>query len=1272
MLNQGQGTYPQLAGSFFNSAQMMPHDNGRNAQQVPTFFGGLQNMMSASNAMTNYQGMPLSQNILGTQALAARSYNNALPGIIGGVGHGLGIASTVGSLGMMAGVGGGLAAGLAAPPLLLAGLLATATASAYKKRMSTVTDMRNALQGSRLGYGLADPVTGTISNQAAFDLSAQLKYSAAGSGFQDKDLTKVLGQASGLGMMNGMQSLTEVTKRVTSLAKASREIVMLGEGISMSDAMQLQKLTQDMGISTTKFRGKQIGKNLVMAARASNMSLDQATQIGGQGAITFQQLGLGAASGINAAMFSQIAAKGLTGAGAFSQRQLASLGGQQGIAQNLLAGQAGTMARLSDTLVMGAVKLDSEGKFRIDRDLLDRYVRGDATLKELTQRGKDIGKGMSKKERRRLLESLQFSMPELREQMSDMLNPEQMMTIQGREILSLREKTGLSMRRAAHAYFGDAAQAESFLGYAQNFRASRAEATRQRNIADQERMLKYAGMAKSSSAVSKVGRGLVGFTEDVTDAFMYGPELIGEYFADQTVKYQDEQSRGLRRVLGIGGNFSRGGPVDLNATVYGGTLEGRSILDFDRAGITASTAGRGLIKGKYSSYSDMIEQRLAGKTTYAARSRELDSLMKELNLEDGFNILGGDGAGQRLTEFEEGEYNYIRKIYGGDLLGFESPFQHSDIEKLQKIARITDEALLMGRATTNNQFRSGNEQMSVAYDQLVDHMRKVSLDAAEGGGTEGTRRIRDLTQTGLKVLKAADPIQGTLVGNLLGAVTPTGVNAGEIGYNRLKDILKDSNLTEEQKEAVIGQALRTFQKMEGEVGKGFNKMMTLTGNVAGILDIERTDTELDTLNLTGGAKIEARGLSKAIAESPMSEGDIQKLIKAFSDTSKSGLDIGDGGRDSTEAILRKAKIDRSRYAGRKMAGVRRLIDTLKGAQVTTKDKKSYSLADAFLQGLDRKTLTLGEGTVGGSARAEILRRMDALNDEMAGRYGEGAAHLQEDLQSIMTLDRSSDVHIKRARKELSFNRFMDSDAGRQVLETNASHIASQRSRDLIASQKKVKEELDTLKAKANLTPEETARLNRLQNQYEGLRYTSSTLRVTDEDRAKARDALFKAHETSEGITADEALDAYARNNRSLLSAGRETLSETLMELANRGGKTDKERQQRREAYSKLMKGKMGAELEFEFQQMRSSLAGIDDPTEKRKAESKMFEKIFKVARQSNVALPGMQQSKSLNSVLTSISEGIDEFKKAMQAVATITNNQGTLEIKLPAATKKTK
>ena len=613
MLNQGQGTYPQLAGSFYNSQQMMPHDNGRNARQVPTFFGGLQNMMSASTAMQNYQGIPMGQSILSTQALAARNYNSSGAALIGGLGTGLSVASGIGSIAAMTAatgkvggtagtVIGGLAAGLgtltAGIGLAAGAVYAGGVVHAYKKRMRAMEDMRSALEGSRLGYGLADPVTGDISNTAALDLSRRISGSAIGAGFKGNDLKQVMGTASGLGMLNGAQSLSQVTKRVVDLAKASRDIVMLGEGISMSDAMQLQKLTQDMGISASKFRGTNIGKNLVMAARASQMSISDAAQIGGMGAMTYQQAGLGAASGMNAALYGSMASAGLVGVGAFNPRQLASLGGQQGVAQSLLAGQASTMARMSDTLVMGAVKLDADGSLQINRELLDQYTRGDVSREEMIRRGKNLGKGMSKGARARLMEQLQFSMPALKEQMSDALSPEEQMAIQTRGILELQKKTGMSTRRAAHAYFQDANQAETYLGYAQNFEAVRGENNRQLAMADQERMLRYASMAKDSYGLSKMGRGFTDTMSYVGSGVyeMLGMRSAGEYLADLTVKQQDRKSRGLRRVMGISPGSVKGAG-DLRVDEFGEGL------------FTTGTAGGTLSRGGYRSYEDYFRKK---------------------------------------------------------------------------------------------------------------------------------------------------------------------------------------------------------------------------------------------------------------------------------------------------------------------------------------------------------------------------------------------------------------------------------------------------------------------------------------------------------------------------------------------------------------------------------------------------------------------------------------------------------------------------------------
>lgn len=1227
MLNQGQGTYPQLAGSFYNSAQMMPHDNGRNAQQVPTFFTGLQNMMGASTAMNSYQGMPLSQNILSTQALATNSYNSSLPGLIGGLGTGLSVAGGVGSLGMMLGVGGGIASSLAAPPLLLASLAAGGVASAYKKRMAVVEDMRNALQGSRLGYGLADPITGTISNTAAFNLSDQLKYSAAGSGFQGKDLTKVLGQASGLGMLNGMQSLGEVTKKVTDLAKASREIVMLGEGISMTDAMQLQKLTQDMGISTSKFRGKNLGKNLVMAARAAGMSLDEAAQVGGQGAITFQQLGLGAASGMNAAFFSNIAAKGLTGVGAFSGRQLSALGGEQGIAQNLLAGQASTMARMSDTLVMGSVKLAADGQFRIDRDLLDRYVRGEVSAKDLVTRGKDIGKGMSKGQRSKLLESLQYQMPELKEQMTDMLSSEEMMTIQGREILELKKKSGLSMRSATQAYFGDAAQAETFLGYAQNYRAARAEGDRQDSIAKQERMLKYAGMSKSSSLVSRAGRSIVHGMESIGDAIMSPLDSAGAYLAEQTVRYQDDQARGLRKILGVGNIYSQAQIGDIGATVYAGSGSGRSLLSYSAKGVLGGTTTRG-------SAVDLTKSILEGGSEFSA-SRRVDMLLDKLKLSGGLNVAGGGGLGQRLTEFDEGEYSAIFKI--GDYLGIEDSTSNT-IRKLKRMSHVADEAEQMGRAQNNRGFDMRDREMRSGYATVIEHLRRTSLAAAKGDGS--------------------------------GAYG--GVNSAEIGINRLGALLAEQNITGDKAEAIIGQAYRGFSKMGGEVGKGFNTMMLRYANIAGAFDVSAQPAKLDTISLSGGGSIQSTGLSRALSESKLSanQGDVQKLVDVISNAEAYGLDIGDGGRDSIEAIMAMAGLSRERYSGRDRASVRNVVSKLLGAQYTTKKdsegkSKTFSLKDSFTQGIT--SIRLGGGTVSSTAQLDAMERINALNTRLIGIYGEGAGHLVEDLQGSISLGTSErdrekmyastfDSQLEQRGNPLGLQYHRDvQDEHRRLLDSRANQ--SKQIRQEIA---KTKKHLD---AAGNSVVKD-----QMSKQLVGLEDKLKSL--TDQDtlqlaRKNVKEGMFQQYKTSTDFKTVQKL--YEEENASLLSLGRGTLSETLEELAQRGGKDASDKAKRSKAYAKIMQGPLGTELESEFRNMRSRLTGVTDQAEKQRVEAEFRDKIIKKAAANNIELPGMKKSKNLNQVLTSISEGIDSFKQAMQSIASLKNENGELVIKLPPA-----
>jgi hypothetical protein len=468
----------------------------------------------------------------------------------------------------------------------------------------------------------------------------------------------------------------------------------------MQDAMHLQKLTQDMGVSTAKFKGMNLGKNLVAAARAANMSMDQAAQLGGQGAMTFQQMGFGAAAGMNAAFYTNTAANALSMTGNLSQRQLAAFGGVQGLGQSLMAGQAGTLSRFSDAMIMGAVKLTDAGNLRLDRELLDRYVRGDVTTKDLISRGKSLGKGLSKSDRNAVLEQLRFSMPELREGLGDMLSSEELMAVQGREILNLRKKTGLSMRMAAHSYFGESNQAEAFLNYSQNYGAVSAENRRQRRISNQEEMLRYAGMAKSSSGFARAGRAVGKAFSDLGNFVVEDGLGIGKALADSMAEYSDRVNRGATAMFAHDLDYSTD---NLSA----------SILRRGRRGLAANSS---------ISYKDLLE------------STDLETYRKIT------------GAGEMMEFGSTGLYSRLMQVYQGDrsikgigeMLGIDTLNKQEERSFYEAQASITDNVTKMSRIMgTNRSFDYTNSKQRTAYQTIVNHLMAKSKEVAKGSSKTG-------------------------------------------------------------------------------------------------------------------------------------------------------------------------------------------------------------------------------------------------------------------------------------------------------------------------------------------------------------------------------------------------------------------------------------------------------------------------------------------------------------------------------------------------------
>lgn len=1175
MYNQAQGTYPQLAGSFYNTQPgLMPHDNGRTAQQVPTFFGGLQNMMSASSAMSNYQNIPLGQSILGSQAAAGDAFNRGLTSTLSGIGTGLSVGTGIAGLGAMFS-GSGLLRMVGGPLGMGAALMGGTIVSGYNKRMRDIEDMRSAMSGSRLGFGVTNAYTGQLTNTAALDLSDRLKSSASGAGFSNSDLKQVMGSASGLGMLNGMGSLSEVTKKITDLAKVSRDIVMLGEGISMQDAMHLQKLTQDMGISTAKFKGMGIGKNLVAAARAAGMTMDQAAQMGGQGAMTFQQMGFGAAAGINSAFYNNRAAQALSTTGNISQRELAAFGGVQGLGQNLMMGQAGTMSRFGDAMIMGAVKLDRSGELRMDRELLDRFVRGDVSTKDLINRGKNLGSDLSKRDRNRLMEQIRFSMPQLRESVGDMLNTEEMMTVQGRAINELSRSTGMSTRMAANQYFQDSNQAEAFLKYAQNYGSIRAEGRRQERITQQEERLRYAGMAKSSTALARLGRGIGKGIDEFGD-FVSGGMSIGKRLAEAQAAYADNVNRGASAMFahdldltsGLG-NLTRG---DLRGVPLSGGLTRPNFSNLlERVGV----------KG--------YEQLVGSQSQYE---------------------FGGTGLESRLRDVFHGDRNFVESFLEG--VGFNtSPFSGVTLERsLQDQAYFTDQVYEMSDiASRSSEYR--RDKHGGRFREFVNKLR-VKGRAIEAGGA------------------GSDQLQEILPAYMLGQGA---TQDDKISLAKAYEYIRSSEADPKVRAGIS----RAEQKLQA--------VANLRMNV--------TKRKSDILELSGGGKLEAKGLSEALHLSGIQGSDLNKLVNYLSTETGSNLIQDSASAPSASYILSEAGVN---IKGMRAGQASNLIKVLMQGQVTTGDR-TVDLLGSVLGGAAGLKIRGGDlRDAKGAYRNEQLNRLDAAIGQALGDTA--AKGFRGDMLGLML---TGDDREALALKEL----MKRENASNALFRMTSESLEGDD--ELIATANTSMEDVRKRSIAAGLIGKAQIEASNKHRERRAIAVASldakgydfdSQGKVTSGSKNRVRRSTYEKHVADYRANSKDRLAALAKETggRQVFNQegkGFSSLTDVLMEMA----KNDPEKLK---AYTAFTESKGFAELEVGYRQLKAQVgAGAKTQSDAQNILLKKVTDAILKSDQKNIL--GKKESDGLPAVLKLINTGLETFNKHLQRLG---STGQSIELKL--------
>ena len=488
------GAYPQLAGSFYNASAMMPHSGGRVAPQIPTVNDAGGGLFQATRMRMSSPDIPNNVNILAARSANMDAYYKAQESSLSSAsGIMMGAGLVAGTAGMVA---GGVLAGGAALVATPAMILASSALDRYTKERESTRHIQKALSGLNLiGNSMADPITGSMNLSSAMQIRNTLQSKMGG--FSSDELKGVMEYAAKTGGLTGHTGNTkQITDRVLQLAKVTKEIVDIGDGITAADAAGMQQMLSGMGISTNTMLKHNIGKRLVTAGKTAGLTLQEVNALAQVSAQGYAQLGLSASQGALAGAYTTQAAHVIAGTGSLSEDQMLSIGGREGLQQGLFKAGATGMSNSMNRLIMGTMKLGRDGKLMIDTDMLDMAVSGKISASQLESRAKEMEGQINlldTKSKNTLMAEIQRSMPELTKKVSEEITPAQQMNLAASGVKEIMNKTGADVKTSMEQYFGGDKQAiQAFTEYAKNLPQILQEQRRQNYLAEQDKLLKRA------------------------------------------------------------------------------------------------------------------------------------------------------------------------------------------------------------------------------------------------------------------------------------------------------------------------------------------------------------------------------------------------------------------------------------------------------------------------------------------------------------------------------------------------------------------------------------------------------------------------------------------------------------------------------------------------------------------------------------------------------------------------------------------------------------
>jgi len=194
-----------------------------------------------------------------------------------------------------------------------------------------------------------------------------------GGAFNAGDLMKITQQSGKAGLLDEFQDIEGVRKNIKNVSRTLRKYMQLTQDPDMVNV--LRELGQMKQFGMTLDDMEQAASSMNRYSKAAGMSIAGIKQMGMMGGATFQQAGLTVGSGMTYGMHAAASARQAIATGQFQPREVALMGGVQGMAQRNMQAQA---AMLSMPMFGAAASQFGAGGFSLNQEALSGMGQGGA------------------------------------------------------------------------------------------------------------------------------------------------------------------------------------------------------------------------------------------------------------------------------------------------------------------------------------------------------------------------------------------------------------------------------------------------------------------------------------------------------------------------------------------------------------------------------------------------------------------------------------------------------------------------------------------------------------------------------------------------------------------------------------------------------------------------------------------------------------------------------------------------------------------------------